>query len=100
MPSLSPARRGVTWPRSFRCDASLVPYPDIGPSGADNSAWAERAQQCLFVVMVPDWSRWLRVRRALSLPKVSSAAILVSIITSREFHDRGACVALSAVCWF
>jgi hypothetical protein len=51
-------------------------------------------------VIVPDWSIWLRVRRALSLPKVSSAAILVSIITGRECRDPAACVSLSAVCWF
>jgi hypothetical protein len=32
--------RGVMWPRSLRCDASLVPYPSIRSLGIDNSSCA------------------------------------------------------------
>jgi hypothetical protein len=55
MPSRSSASRGVTWPGSLRCNASRMPHPGTGPSGADISAWAEHAQRCLFVLL-PDWS--------------------------------------------
>jgi hypothetical protein len=101
MPSLSSAGRGVTWPLSLRCDASLVPHPGIGPSGADISAQAGTGAtmpvHCDGTGSVQLAAGGLRTGPL----RVASGAILVSNLTSHACHaDPGTYVSLSAVCWF
>jgi hypothetical protein len=101
MPSRSSMGLGVTWPRSLRYDAPLVPHPGIGPSGADNSAWAGAGATMSARCDGPDLCSWLRPGCARRSFRVASTAIPVSILTSHGCHtDPGTYVSLSAVCWF
>jgi hypothetical protein len=92
---------GVAWPRSLRCDASLVPHLGIGPSGADISDWAgagaTMSVHCDGTLLAQLAAEGLRAASF----KGASTAIPGSIRKNRECHaDPGPYVFLSAACWF
>ena len=101
MPSRVPVGRGVTWPRSQRCDASLLPDPGIGSGGFDISpraAGAATSFRCGGTRLVGQLG--CGALRATPF-RVASAAMLVSILMSHEVHTGpSARVSPSEMCWF